>query len=661
MLKFGPDLLRSPEDARKKEWLLADGLGGYASSTVLGINTRRYHGLLVVAQRPPVGRMVLLSRVEETLVIGDERYELGTNAYPGVFHPRGYERAQAFALDPLPTLTFEVGAGRLTRSIARLHREPTLVVLYSYAGEARASLEIRPLLAYRDHHALQRENDAIDWTVDRKGEDLVFHPYASCPSLFVRFPGSVWRDEHLWYRDFEYAEERRRGLESREDLASPGVITRTLSPGDEVALVASTDAALMGRDGRLLLGSERKRMRALGQSADGLLGDLRRAADQFVVSRGERGRTVIAGYHWFEDWGRDTMIALPGLCLSTGRFQEARAILREFCAHVEEGLIPNRFPEDGSPPEYNTVDAPLWMVLAIGRYLETTRDTTFVLARLRPAVEAILEGYRGGTRHGIRMAPDGLVEQGETGLQLTWMDARVGDRVITPRAGKAVEIQALWYNALLVGASLASEAGDGHRAAFWNRLAATCRKAFQETFWIPEKGYLADCVSEAGRDEAVRPNQLFAVGLPHALLARPEAESLLSVVSGALLTPVGLRTLAPSDKAYRGAYEGGPAERDEAYHQGTVWPYLMGIYFDALIRLRGEAGKSEARRWLQRFAEHLSSYGLQTVGEVFSGEAPHAPGGAISQAWSVAELLRIETRLAGRSAAPPIEDERPDL
>jgi predicted glycogen debranching enzyme len=661
VLKFGPEVLGNPEEAQKKEWLLADGLGGYASSTVLGMNTRRYHGLLVVAREPPVERMVLLSRVEETLVVGGQRFELGTNAYPGVLHPRGYEHATRFALDPLPSLTFEVGGGRLTRTVARIHREPTLVLVYLYSGEAKATLEVRPLLAYRDHHALQHENGALEWAAERRGEDLVFHPYASCPALFVRFAGADYREERLWYRDFEYGEERRRGLDFREDLSSPGVFTRALPPGEEVALVASTEPLLQARDGRVLLAAERKRMRLLGQSGEGLLGDLRRAADQFIVARGERGRTIIAGYPWFEDWGRDTMIALPGLCLATGRFQEARAILREFAGHVEGGLIPNRFPENGSPPEYNTVDAALWMVLAIGRYLETTRDTTFVLAKLRPAVEAILEGYRSGTRHGIRMAEDGLVEQGEPGLQLTWMDARVGSRVITPRAGKPVEIQALWYNALLVASSLASEAGDGHRAAFWSRHAALCRKSFQEAFWIPERGYLADCVSAAGRDEALRPNQLYAVGLPHALLARPEAESLLAATTDALLTPVGLRTLAPHDPAYHGTYEGGPAERDEAYHQGTVWPYLMGAYFDALIRIRGEAGKADARRWLQRFTEHLGTYGLNTVGEVFSGDPPHAPGGTISQAWSVAEVLRIETRLAGRSAAPPIEDAPRDL
>jgi predicted glycogen debranching enzyme len=655
LLKLGSGLLQDLPEAVQREWLLSDGLGGYSSSTLIGLNTRRYHGLLVVACQPPVGRMVLLSKVEEVLIVSGQRHELSSNAYPGTVHPRGFERAVAFSLDPLPSVSFEAEGARLTRTIARIHKEPGVVLLYAYDGDRPATLELRPLIACRDHHALQHENPAIDPAVRREGGDVVVQPYLRCPALSIRVQGAEWRSDGVWYRNFEYAQEKHRGLDFREDLYSHGSFSLSLKPGQEVALLAYAGAIPPGRDTLALLQAERTRLRSLALGAESAVGDLRRASDAFLVERGAGGRTVIAGYHWFADWGRDTMIALPGLCLSTGRHREARAILEAFARLVDGGMIPNRFPDDGSAPEYNTVDAALWMVVAVGRYWEATEDGPFVLETLRPAVEAILEGYRRGTRHGIRMTPDGLITQGGAGLQLTWMDAKVDDRVITPRTGKPVEIQALWFNALLIGAALARHAGDASRATEWNRVAASCKKAFLEAFWIEERGYLADVVHEGVPDAKLRPNQLYAVGLPHVLLPRDKAESVLAAVESALLTPVGLRTLAPSDPAYRGRYTGGPAERDAAYHQGTVWPYLMGVYFDALIRLRGEDGKRQARLWLRDFEKHLEDFGVGFVCEVFDGDHPHAPGGTIAQAWSVGEILRIETRVAGRPASLPSE------
>jgi predicted glycogen debranching enzyme len=642
LLKLGSHLLDFSQ-ALTKEWLLTDGLGGYSSSTVLGLNSRRYHGLLVVAQQPPVGRLVLLSKVEDTLVLGGERHELSSNAYPGVIHPRGFERATSFVQDPLPTLTFEVEGARLARTVARVQGESGIVLVYLYEGPQGAFLELRPLVACRDHHALQHENDVLDRRVSREGEDVVFRPYSSGPALALRTSAGEWTTDGHWYRNFEYEQERSRGLDFREDLFSHGFFKVPLQPGRETTLLAYAESIPPARDPQALVRAEKKRLRSLSQGSPGLMGDLRRASAAFLVERPPSGRTVIAGYHWFADWGRDTMIALPGLCLSTSRHKEARGILTEFARHVDSGMIPNRFPDDGGPPEYNTVDAALWMTVAISRYLEATRDKAFV--ELRGAVEKILEGYKRGTRHGIAMQADGLVTQGGPGLQLTWMDAKVGDFVVTPRTGKPVEIQALWYNALHIGAELAQMAGDLVRAAEWTRLAAQAKKSFLESFWIEEKGYLADVVREDSRDESLRPNQLYAIGLPHSLLPRDKAESVLGKVEASLLTPVGMRTLAPTERDYKGRYKGGPQERDGAYHQGTVWPFLMGVYCDGLIRLRGETGKAQARQWLADFSAHLEETGLGYVSEVFDGDAPHAPGGAIAQAWSVAELLRIETRL----------------
>ena len=510
---------------------------------------------------------------------------------------------------------------------------------------------MRPLLAYRDYHGLQRENAGVRRGADREGGDLVLRPYQDCPPLRVRLPGATFAPDGLWYRAFEYERERERGLDFREDLFSPGVLRIELLPGRSIHLLASAGGLLAGADPERLMAAERRRLRICGGGGEGALPELRRAADAFVVRRGPAGRTIIAGYHWFADWGRDSMIALPGLCLATGRSDDARAILSEYARHVDRGMIPNRFPDAGGEPEYNSVDAALWLVVAVGRYVEATGDTGFARLRLTDPVAAILDGYRAGTRHGIRVNADGLVTQGEEGLQLTWMDGRVGGQVITPRRGQAVEIQALWYNALLIGAELAREAAEPARARDWAALAGRVRESFLRAFWSEEHGYLADVVAEDGRaDFSLRPNQLYALGLPHVLLPRDRALRVLDAVKRHLLTPVGLRTLSPEHPAYRGRYAGGPADRDAAYHQGTVWPYLAGAYFDAVTRVHGEAGKAEAREWLDGFAAHLEEAGLGTVSEVFDGDAPHAPGGAIAQAWSVGEILRVAVRTGWRPA-----------
>ena len=659
-MRLEADVLRDLGQAAQREWILADGLGGYASSTAIGLNTRRYHGLLIAARTPPVGRMALLSRLEETLVLGDRRHELGTNAYAGgVVHPRGFERALSFELDPLPLLTFEIDGGRLSRAVARVHGEPGTAVVYLYEGTAPATLELRPLLAYRDHHTLQHENTAVRSQTERVGDDIVVDPYEGCPPLHVRLAGAEWRDDPCWYRSFEYARERERGLDFTEDLWSPGTITAPLQPGKPWGILAWAGHIPKGRGAIEVAASERTRLRALAGGNEGLLGDLRRAAAAFVVRRGESGRSVIAGYHWFADWGRDTMIALPGLCLSEGRHDVARTILAEFARHVDGGMIPNRFPDGGEAPEYNAVDASLWTVVTVHRVVEATGDREFARQRLNDTVAPILDGYRAGTRHGIRMAPDGLITQGEPGVQLTWMDAKVGDWVVTPRRGYAVEIQALWYNALLIGADLAREAGETGRATEWTLQAAQVRESFLRTFWSDSTGYLADVVAGGTRDLSLRPNQLYAIGLPHALLPRDKAVRVLDAVRKHLLTPVGLRTLAASDPSYQGLYGGDVRTRDAAYHQGTVWPFLMGIYFDAAIRLHGEEGKTEAREWLIGFAPHLKEAGLGTISEVFDGDPPHRPGGAIAQAWSVAELLRIAGKLDLRHPRFPKRDGGP--
>ena len=465
-INFGPETLRDLDLACGREWLLPDGLGGYASSTPIGLNTRRYHGLLVAATRPPLGRMVLLSQLDEAIVIGGVRQALSTRAHADAVDPRGFEAALAFTLDPLPTLTWQVEGGTLSRSITRVSGSPASALVYAYDGTSPATLELRPLIAYRDHHALQRENSAVNGESERDGPDVVLKPYSGCPELRLRVPEGEFIPDACWYRRFVYERERERGYEFEEDLFSHGRFVVRLYAGEVATLVAWAGPMPEGAEGVDLADAERERLRAAG--GEDLLGRLRRAADAFVV--GDARRAVIAGYPWLPERGRDAMIALPGLCLARRRMSEARDILSEHARRLDAGLLASHFPETGGAL-HETADASLWFVLAVQRCLEAGADRAFVRSALYGAVSAILDAYRRGTRYGIRMTPDGLLTQGEARKALTWMDARSGEHCITARAGEAVELQALWYNALLSAAGLAQQAGDSRRSAEWRRLA----------------------------------------------------------------------------------------------------------------------------------------------------------------------------------------------
>ena len=629
---LGTETLRDLERASRLEWLLADGSGGYAASTVLGLNARRHHGLLVADLGPPLGRMLLLSKLEESLVVDGRRYDLSTNAYPGAIHPRGLDQAVSFSLDPLPSLTWEGPGWRLTKVVARAHAEPGVAVAYAYEGP-QARLELRPLLAFREHHALQHENRAVAGDVWRDGQDVVTAPYPGCPRLHLRLPRGEFESDGLWYRGFEYAREGEAGTAPREDLFSPGRFVVEVRGEAVASLLAWAGPIPVNRAAVDVLAAERARLREARGGFEGLLGALRQAADAFLVSRREE-RGVVAAYPWLEESARDTLAALPGLCLASGREDDARAILAAQARRVgnAQGLA---------------ADTPLWFVVAVGRFLEATGDRDFVRTRLRDAVELVLESYRRGARPGIRLTGDGLVLQRDPARPLTWMDARVDGTPVTRRDGLAVELQALWYNAVLIGAELARQAGDPARAAAWAALAPRTREALLRTFWDEQRGYLADVVRDGVPDLALRPNQLYAVGLPHALLPRDKALRVLDAVGRALLTPAGLRSLAPDHPGYQPRFRG-----DASRHQGSAWPFLAGVYFEALIRLEGERGKDRARDWLRSFAAHLDEACLGQVSELFDGDPPHRPGGCLAAAWSVAELLRLALRVAGRPASP---------
>jgi predicted glycogen debranching enzyme len=641
-LYSGPVICHDLGAAARREWLETNGLGGYASSTIPGLNTRRYHGLLVVATHPPTGRTLLLSKLEETLVITGERIELSTNWYPGQLHPEGYRFLAEFRADPIPTWVFEAGGTRLEKTLFMIHGENTTFAGYRLLSAGEARLEVRPLIAFRDIHALTHENGVLDPGVAVDPGAATVAPYPGLPPLHIAHDGDLSLSGH-WYRSFEYEEERRRGFDFTEDLFQPFVLTFPLGPGREAAVVASTRRRTAA-DLHLLREKEIARRetlkRGIGED-DPLLPLLARAADQFLVGR-DGLSTVLAGYPWFSDWGRDAMIALPGLTLATKRPDEARRILLAFARHASEGMVPSRFPDDGGPPEYNSVDATLWFVEAVRRFVEASGDAAWVRENLWGVLSEILERHVAGTRFGIHVDRDGLLVSEAPGVALTWMDACVDGEPVTPRRGKPVEVEALWFNALRTMEELAGRFGRADAAARLGAMAARVKQSFLRLFPIERGGGLCDVVDGGSRDPSIRPNQLFAASLVHSMLGEAETRSVLTIVTRDLLTPYGLRTLSPKDPRYVGRYDGDAAARDRAYHQGTVWPWLMGAYVDAFLKANGRTPRSraEARALLTPLAEFVAGAGTGQLPELFDGDPPHRPGGCPAQAWSVAEVLR---------------------
>jgi predicted glycogen debranching enzyme len=636
----------------RREWLEANGLGGYAMSTVTGENTRRYHGLLVAAMKPPASRAVLLSKVEETLLVGGRRIDLSTNLFPGTRHPQGFRFLADFRMDPFPTFRWDVEGFVLEKEVFMPHGENAVCVTWRLVeSEGPVGLEVRPLVAFRDVHALTRENADLDPTTAIEASVVRIAPYKGLPALFFAHDGTA-TEAGDWYRNFEYEEERARGFDSQEDLWHPVTLLFTLEGSGPAAqskatVIASTSPR-SAADVHPLRKSELSRREHLVRRApEGpSFRKLVLAADQFLVARGDL-TTVIAGYPWFCDWGRDTMIALPGLTLATGRPEVAKEILLAFSERVDQGMLPNRFPEAGEDPEYNTVDATLWYFEAVRQYVEATGDLALVGDRLFRILADIVAWHERGTRYGIRVSADGLLEWHSAGEALTWMDARIDGRPVTPREGKPVEIQALWFNALRTMSDFASSLGDGDSAKAYVARAELCRTSFLKFFPDETAAGLVDCVDGAWRDGSVRPNQLFAVSLHHSMVPKPLARRILANVEEHLLTPFGLRTLSPTDPAYRGRYEGGPEERDAAYHQGTVWPWLLGAYATSFRRVNGDGPKTAKvlRELLAPLGDFLLGDGLGQIPEMFDGDAPHHPRGCVAQAWSVAEILRVAAAL----------------
>jgi glycogen debranching enzyme len=672
--RIGREILSDFERASRLEWLVTNGRGGYAAGTAVGAATRRYHGLLVAAVQPPTDRIVTVTHVEETLQTPDGSIALSSHQWPGTVAPQGHLHLEFFTVARRPTWRWRVGALVLEKSVFMVHGRNTSVIEYRVLDGPGGELALRPFVVQRDHHVLTRESRAFRTTADVDEGRVRLRPAIDLPALWMCPSAGRFLPWPVWYQNFEYPIEVERGLEFREDAMSPGPFAVPLVPGGRFVLALSTeaegtdflppagpgleawaDAAWQAEQERLDAverGPARGRaLRHAGAVAGGeerlpaaSLSRLALAADQFLVE-GVHGPTVIAGYPWFTDWGRDAMIALPGLLLATGRLDVGRGILETFARFVEGGMLPNRFPEGAAGrPEYGAIDAALWFAVAGDAWLELSDDEAFLDAVLAPALTAILDGYAAGTRFGIHEDEDGLVAGGEDGRALTWMDARIDERAVTPRRGKAVEINALWHNAWATHARWEARRGNASAARAASERAARIRGAFEAAFWSPALGWLADVVDGLGPDPALRPNQLWALSLPAPVVEGAIAERVLSAVEQRLLTPFGLRTLAPGHAEYRPIYTGAPAVRDEGYHNGVVWPFLLGPYLTAHFRVRGRtpATRDRARRVVAPLLHHLVHDGcLGSISEVFDGEPPFTPRGCFAQAWSVAELARV--------------------
>jgi predicted glycogen debranching enzyme len=640
------------------EWIEADGLGGFASGTVSGIRSRRYHALLLTATTPPAGRMMLVNGFDGWVETPRGTFAISSQRYgPDVVHPDGATRIESFEYEPWPRWRYKIDNDLFVEQELFVPKgESAVFVSWRVVGgggdagqpgstipaTADLKLKVRPFLSGRDFHSTHHENGAFRFGAEQNGERVIFRPYDGVPAVVAHSNGQ-YAHESSWYRNFLYSEEQARGLDAAEDLASPGVFEFSLSHKPAVLMLAAEGHATTHIES---IEARYAQVRTIEQARRQYFSSpLERAADAYLVKRGQ-GKTLIAGYPWFGDWGRDTFIAIRGLCIATGHLEDARDILLAWAGVVSQGMLPNRFPDSGEQPEFNSVDASLWYIIAVNDYLHAAKKQPTLTddchtKKLRLAVEAILAGFNEGTRFGIRADRDGLLSAGEHGQQLTWMDARVDGREITPRIGKPVEIQALWLNALAIGAKF---------SARWQSLFDKGHAVFEEKFWNEHAGYLADvvdCDHQPGTvDLTFRPNQIFAVGgLPLQLLSQEKARRVVDAVEMLLLTPVGLRSLAPGEPGYASHYQGGSRERDAIYHQGTVWPWLIGPFVEAWVRVRGSTSeaKAEARgKFLPPIYQHLNEAGLGHISEICDAEPPHTPRGCPFQAWSLGELLRLE-------------------
>jgi predicted glycogen debranching enzyme len=668
------------ENLLAREWLLTNERGGYASSTIVGCNTREYHGLLVGSLNPPANRIMALAKCLEMVIFkGETRFcpALGAseNVSPGKvfsfstfefndkFAPQGFTHLVRVRRDIGLHFDYELDQLQLTKSVYLLRDTDTVALVYDFTGvQEEAEFVLRPFIGLRDFHTLQRSDAPLcsRWL----GHSLlVRHDVPGSCELFLSCPSMKFEKDKQWWFNFVYRNERQRGLDFTEDLWTPGFYKCHIHPDEPAKIVfwANLSPPGAGRDPEQFtkadieaickdLRSHQSAVTAAVKNGDIKFRTLCLAADQFITKRQTTGdpkhthrTTVIAGFPWFADWGRDTFIAMPGLLLSTRRFDEAKSVLTTFAQAADEGMIPNRFDDRTGTAYFNSVDASLWFINAAFQYLNATGDSETFTQQLLPTIRWIIDSYHKGTRFGICADTDGLVTAGNHETQLTWMDAKYDGVAFTPRCGKAVEVNALWYNALCLIAQYYSGM-DVKNTKRYKSMADKVKVSFCKLFWNEKTGYLNDCILPDGSvDTALRPNQIFAVSLPFSPLPPQQQKSMVDVVQKHLLTPYGLRTLNVEHSRYKGTYEGPQQQRDEAYHQGTVWPYLIGAFVESFLKVNdfNRKSKRKAAEFIQPLIQHLTKDGcISSISEIFDGDAPHKPRGCIAQAWSVAELIR---------------------
>ncbi len=675
-ISFGREICGELDTAQGREWLVTNGIGGYASGTVAGVLTRSYHGLLVAALQPPLKRTLLLTKIEDTVEYNGQSYPLFSNRWKdNSVNPSGYQYIESFRLEAtIPVWHFTVSDALLEKRILMQPKANTTYIYYTVKRASEAiNLSLKALVNYRSYHGGNLPKLKSQESLEN-GFRIIMDVENAQPFYLLVNKGSTSLANEPYY-DFQLPIENYRGLNDIDNHLHIATFEVTLQPGESLTFVASTEDPnpLMGNRldvkntdalGRILDGGtalenrrnyEQKLFKLWQQTntevapkAPDWIKQLVLAADQFIVDRrlenNPEGKSIIAGYHWFEDWGRDTMISLPGLTLVTGRQEIARLILETFAQYVSKGMLPNRFPDNNSltDADYNTVDATLWYFEAIRLYHAQTKDNNF-LNKIFPKLAEIIDWHRQGTRYQIKLDRDGLISAGEAGVQLTWMDALVNGQVITPRHGKPIEVNALWYNALRTMSAFAKTLGKA--PSQYDDMAETTKKGF-ERFWNQEKGYCFDVLDspDGTNDASLRPNQLFALSLPQSPLTQEQQQGVIKACEQFLLTSHGLRSLSPENSQYQGYYGGDQYHRDSAYHQGTIWGWLMGPF--VLAHLRVYDDPIQALSFLEPIAYHLSSRGLGSISEIFDGNTPYRPRGCIAQAWSVAEVLRSWVEIA---------------
>lgn len=650
--KFGKGYWKTFAEGIQREWVVTNGIGGYAGSSIIGAHTRKHNGMLIASLHAPVERYMVLSKINEELKVGEQEYSFATNQRPGGNNEEGQRYLQRFSYDYVPEFIYYAGGIFVTKTISMQHGKNTVACTYDILGGGDAAVfTLVPLFNYRDHHERSERAD-LKFEATNSGHTITLIPERNKDITIRMFvsEGEISKREEIYDVDMELQTEISTGMSCIENNYTPYEIAISVNPGEhkKISVICTIEEGELPKDGFAIIEAERKRCMELETKAglqDDFVNTLVHAADQFIVERESTGgKTVLAGLPWFTDWGRDTMIALQGLTLVTKRFEDTREILKTFAQYVKKGLVPNMFPDEGLEPLYNTVDASMWYFYSVEKYLEYTgaeEDYQFIQKEIYPKLKEIIHYYQEGTDFSIYMDSDYLIHAGGGFDQVTWMDVRVGEWVVTPRHGKPVEISALWYNALCVMANLAKHFKDADSEVYAS-LAEKVKTSFVEKFWNQEKNCLYDVVDEQENDGKIRPNQIWAVSLPHTMLSKEQEKAVVDTVVSHLYATYGLRSLSPEEEEYKGIYVGKLHDRDAAYHQGTCWGFPLGGLITAYLKVYGDTaeGRAFAYKLIAPLEDHLMDGCIGSIAEIFDGNEPNISRGCYAQAWSVGEILR---------------------